>query len=371
MGETNVDATGSFAIAARAPATLPEHSLEVEALASSAHYRHSAPWRSRSYSPFICTSSGASTGCAPGRRSRSRQPASGGRRRSRARAGGGRSASIPSRERPQALPGLTAADLLPARWYRNEYSPVWRDSDRPAVEVAAGVMLHGGDGKATVEIPGLPPGLYRVEVSTDDGAGGTLAATGHAIVLTREGRASSDIPWVLSSASNELGADQPWQILVHCAERRQPYILEHFTNGHSVARSLRRGSSIESFPNAACEPANHELRMWFVHDFELTAADSPWNVNCYGYLQLDVEDAGTDGLRIRVADLEGRPLRAGEVQAFAVFAPPEDEVARDDRETPEPWLLRPRGGSLVKLESSLGEAKGTVLWLMGPLEPTP
>jgi alpha-2-macroglobulin len=371
FGETTVDQRGTFTLAPKTLATLPERSLELEVLVSSGPYELRAagtiPFAENlrlhlQMDTYWLRPEDALAVAAV--RERGDVPAPGESRFRVVRLRAPEAATLPGDEIGPAMAGMTEDDRRVARSFRSEYSAMWRWELPEVAEAAAGVLVHGQDGEGRAEVPGLGPGLYRIDIETDDGAGGTLRGSWRFLVLTRDGQVPFGVPWLLLPGSDSSRSDKPWLTLQHCGFPEQLFNVERYHDGTRLFRRALRQSRIAAFSLTPCRPGAWEDRLWYVRDHQLITSDSPWNVTCDDEnLRVSAELDGPDALVIGVASPDGKRLRRGETEVIVLFAPPEYERREVDDETPEPFILKPRPRSTGRLEASLGEVKGALVTL--------
>lgn len=156
-------------------------------------------------------------------------------------------------------PFTTPGDRLRPRWQSGLDPRQVMRSWESAEEVAAGVLTHGDDGTAPLEIAALPPGAYRLHYETDDPFGATFADTTDFIVAAA-GSTPLALPAVMMTETDSVPVGGTARILVHSGLADQDLELAVFRAGAETER--RRLSSSDGLQLIEI-PITPELRGGF------------------------------------------------------------------------------------------------------------
>ncbi|HVT61301.1 MAG TPA: MG2 domain-containing protein [Thermoanaerobaculia bacterium] len=174
----------------------------------------------------------------------------------------------------------TPGDALAPRWQRaGSYAAALRRFEDGA-EVVRGELSHDGQGRATVKLPPLAPGPYRLRYETRDEFGGTAAAQREIVVA---GEAPLAVAVLLAVQRTRVGAGETAEILVHSGFPGEALELEIERGGSIERRHIVGGAA----PQRVAIPVREEdrggiaLHLVAVRDHQLLRQDArvvvPWD----------------------------------------------------------------------------------------------
>jgi uncharacterized protein YfaS (alpha-2-macroglobulin family) len=191
-------------------------------------------------------------------------------------------------EEPTAAPGLpgepaavrTPGDELTPRWQRGEPPAATLRRFADGAEVARGDLAHDAQGRATVKLPPLAPGAYRLRYDTRDDFGGTATAQHEFLV-------AGEVPL---AAAAWLEVQRP---SAHVGETVAVLVHSGFP-GQQLELEIRRGQNLErrsftalaaplrvALPIGEADRGGISLRLVAVRDHQLLQQDAavavPWD----------------------------------------------------------------------------------------------
>ena len=227
----------------------------------------------------------------------------------------------------------TPGDALRARWDTQlSHEAVlrsWPDGE----ERASGALTHDEQGRATVELPGLAPGAYRLHYETEDDFGSRYATSRELIVAAD--RTPLALPAVLLAESGSVKVGGMARLLVHSGLADQPLTLDIWRGGRRVDRRLLRGSpSLIELPIGEADRGGFGVTLTAVRDHQLLSAHQtvfvPWDDRelklYFATFRDELRPGGRETWRVSV---EGASAEAGAAELLAymydrsldVFAP--------------------------------------------------
>ncbi|MEW6221084.1 MAG: alpha-2-macroglobulin family protein [Thermodesulfobacteriota bacterium] len=136
----------------------------------------------------------------------------------------------PADARRLLLPG----DRLRPRWQPG-YDPAAVLAGWPEGEViASGDLAHGADGQATVALPALAAGTYRLRYETEDAYGGRFQTAQELVVAG--GDSAPALPVFLKAERSSCTVGETCRLLVLSGLPDQPLVLERLRGGERVER---------------------------------------------------------------------------------------------------------------------------------------
>ena len=200
-------------------------------------------------------------------------------------------ADLPRPVRVGYEPYASRGDRLRPRW-DTSYDPravlaTW-DEGR---EAAAGTLTHGDDGVATIDLPGLPAGAYRLVYTTEDAFGAEFE-TAEQLVVAGARRTPVDLPMLLAFETSSVEVGGTARLLVHTGLKAQEMVLEVYRDQRRVERrTIDPGrSGIIEFPISMADRGGFGVTLKLVRDFQLIEKTAslmvPWTDR-----QLDLEFA--------------------------------------------------------------------------------
>jgi uncharacterized protein YfaS (alpha-2-macroglobulin family) len=182
----------------------------------------------------------------------------------------------PPREGGHRTPG----DALRPRWDTTlPHEAVlrsWSDGE----ELARGVLAHDAQGRASLELPRLAPGPYRLRYDTKDAFGGAYE-TARDLVVAGE-MTPLALPALLLAESSSVKVGGTARLLVHSGLAGQRLALEIWRGGRRVERrELRAGRSLVEIPVGEQHRGGFGVTLTAVRDHQLMAATQqvfvPWD----------------------------------------------------------------------------------------------
>ncbi len=136
-------------------------------------------------------------------------------------------------------PYRTDGDRLTPRWETTVSTAAtlgrWEDGRR----IASGNLVHGDDGRASVEISNLVPGAYRFHYETEDDFGAICRARREFIVAGRKITAVA-MPLLLIPEHHSVSVGDTARLLVRSGLSDQEMVLELFQDGIRFERRILR-----------------------------------------------------------------------------------------------------------------------------------
>ena len=190
-------------------------------------------------------------------------------------------ADLPMPQTPGVEPAFeTPGDDLRPRWAQvpAEQTLALFEDGR---EVARGDVTHGADGRATVALPVLPAGAYRLRYTTEDEFG--AAAESQRELVAAGGDGALRVAAMLAPERATARAGETVRVLAHGGWPGQPYVVERYRDGKLVEeRRLegRAGPQILEYPVRDEDRGGFVLRLRLVRDHqwveEQRSVDVPW-----------------------------------------------------------------------------------------------
>ena len=240
------------------------------------------------------------------------------------------------------------------------------------VEVATGELSHGDDGAATLALPRLAAGAYRLELTTEDPFGAEATAR-EQLVVVRDGNAELALPALLRAAETSVAVGGTVRLLAHSGFADQPMVLELYRDGRRFERRLLRGGgagAVVEIPVTADLRGGFGATLSVLHDHQLVVQSTqvmvPWDDRrlevAFATFRDRMRPGTTESFRVSVKGADGEPLGAGTAELLAymydrsldLFAP---------HNPPDPISLYPVRSALQTPRASLGA--GRQLWSDG------
>jgi hypothetical protein len=191
--------------------------------------------------------------------------------------------SPPRKEGPDAPPDVrTPGDRLRPRW-RPDYNPValmadWGDGPQEA----SGAAQHGVDGLATVALPALSAGAYRLRYETLDDFGAKYETFRDFVVAGT--RSAVALPVVLWAEKSGLKVGDTARFLVTSGLRDQPLTFDVYREGVRVERrwlTAQRDAAVVEIPITETYRGGFTVTVSAVRDFQFfhleNAVFVPWD----------------------------------------------------------------------------------------------
>jgi alpha-2-macroglobulin len=243
-------------------------------------------------------------------------------------------ADLPALVDPARESFATAGDRLRPRWAdapaTRELLAGWAERR----EVARGELAHGDDGAATLSLPALASGAYRLVAESRDAHGETATLEHPFVVVTPAARGASPFrlgtPLELRFERPEVAVGATARLFVHSGLPGQSIVVEIAKRGEVVERRLLAagdGPHWIDLPVTAAERGGFGARAAIVADHQIVqrqaAVTVPWDDK-----ELTVELASFrdrlepgqhETYRVTVKDAEGRPLGAEGAELLAAM----------------------------------------------------
>ncbi len=160
----------------------------------------------------------------------------------------------------------TPGDKLRPRWSPG-YSPsavmaAWKDGPQQA----SGAVTHDKNGGATVTLPRLSPGAYRMRYETTDSFGATSKTWKDFVVAGKATPLALPAQLLVERSSVKVGGKA--RVLVHSGLRRQEMFLDIYRSGELVKRRRLTGSAVLELPIAEKDRGGFGLSLSVVRDHQ-------------------------------------------------------------------------------------------------------
>ena len=292
-------------------------------------------------------------------------------------------ARLPAEEPPdgedEATEGTlrTPGDRLRPRW-ETQVTPEavvrrWADG----AEVARGELRHGA-GPATVTLPALASGAYRLRYRTTDEFGAVVEVERALLVAGRE-RSSLALPALLEVERGSVSVGGVARVLVHSGFVGQPMVLELIRDRRVVERrrvAAGKAPSIVEYPITSELRGGFSLRLVAVRDYQvmeqIRSVAVPWEDRelkvAFATFRDTLHPGSSELWRVRVSDPSGKPVEAKAAEVLAsmydksldLFAP---------HVPPSVLALYPSRTGIDQLRSSVGSV--TPVFSAGSFAPPP
>ncbi|HPW56442.1 MAG: hypothetical protein KA072_07655 [Thermoanaerobaculaceae bacterium] len=220
----------------------------------------------------------------------------------------------------------TEGDRLKPRWepaYRPERTlRSWKAGKR----LAGAPCTHDLGGRATVALPALPAGAFRIVYTTKDEFGAVYETSRELIV--GGARPALALPLVVRAAASSVRVGQTARLLVHSGIAGQTMYFYRFRDGELLDRRqlvAGRDGALVELPIREEDRGGFSVLVVAVRDYQVLTAREPINVP-WDDRTLDVSFAtfrdrmrpkGPETWRIQVKSSDGRPAEAGAAELLA------------------------------------------------------
>ena len=255
-------------------------------------------------------------------------------------------------------------DRLRARWDTSYDHQAVLATWAEGPEVAAGTLVHGEDGSAEIDLPGVDPGAYRLIYTTEDDFGASFK-TAEQLVVVGARRTPLNLPAMLRFERTAVEVGDTARLLVHTGLKAQEMVLEIYRDGNRLERRVIEPgrSGVVDFPVTTADRGGFGVTLKLVRDFQHLEKSAsvmvPWTDR-----ELDLEfSTFRDRLRpgtsetfrvtVRSHDLSLVDSASAELLAYMydrsldIFAP---------HTPPSPLSLYPSRSRVVNAWSTLGAA---------------
>lgn len=263
----------------------------------------------------------------------------------------------------------TEGDGQAPRWDARYDVQAWLADFADGRQVAAGDLDHDAEGRATIDLPALEPGAWRIRYETTDAFGAKAEATLDFLVTGRSGRLA--LPLVLRAQAASVPVGGTARFLVHSGLADQPLTFEVFRAGRLLSRqdwAAGGAPRVVALPVGAKDRGGFTVRATVVRDHQVLQEDVsvfvPWDDRELQVQMTTFRDRMRPGaqerwtLKVTGPGKATSPVAAAEVLAylydrsldfFAPHAPPSPLGLYASR-TGAPWT-----------DTTLGQAQ--MLWL--------
>lgn len=241
-------------------------------------------------------------------------------------------ALLPADEPPAVNPQAPKPALMtPGDWVRSRPNPGYSvaatlRSWREGGEQAKGTLEHGADGAATLKLPGLPAGAWRVLYETKDDFGATWAMS-QDLVVSGEARLPVKLPAVLQVERSSVPVGDTARLLVGSAFAGQKVLYEVYRSDRLVERRwLTAGTdgAIISRPVTAEDRGGFSVVVSVVRDWQVMqfheAIYVPWDDKTlsleFSTFRDTMRPGAKETFRVTVKG-QGKALEAGAAEVLA------------------------------------------------------
>ncbi len=258
----------------------------------------------------------------------------------------------------------TPGDGLRARWDTGiSHEAVlrsWLDGE----EEARGALDHDEKGRATVKLPGMAPGAYRLHYETED-AFGSRYETAKELIVAAD-RTPLALPAVLLAESGSVRVGEVARLLVHSGLVDQPLTLDIWRGGRRVDRRLlRSGPSLIEIPLGEKDRGGFGVTLTAVRDHQLLRAQQavfvPWDDRelklSFASFRDTLRPGGRETWRVSV---EGASPEAGAAEVLAYMYDRSLDVFEPHHPASVQGLL-PNWTGVGQIRSNLGQG-GPAWW---------
>jgi uncharacterized protein YfaS (alpha-2-macroglobulin family) len=258
----------------------------------------------------------------------------------------------------------TPGDAIRPRW-DTSYAPErilrrWKDGE----EIARGDLAHDAKGEATIELPSLPPGAYRLRYRTEDEFGAAFEVPAEFLCAGR-GAAQTGLPAVLTAEQPTATVGETARFLVASGLPGQTFFFDVYRAGQRVERRILesgKAPSVVEMPVGEKDRGGFGVKLTLVNDHQYVALVSsvfvPWDDKELKVTFETFRDRLTPGARetwkAKVEAGKGGALQsAAELLAYMYDRSLDAFVPHA---APSPLSLYPNRTGVEWLRASLGEA---------------
>ena len=243
----------------------------------------------------------------------------------------------------------------------------WADGDR----VAGGTLAHAANGEATVALPDLAPGAYRLRYATTDPFGAKFDAFKDFVVASPKS-AALPLPAMLQAEVPSVQVGGTARILVDSGLPDQVLLFDLYKAGKLIRRqrlTAGQGRRILEFPIEEGDRGGFGVTLTVLRDHQvMTLSDSvfvPWDDRelhvSFSTFRDTIRPGNRETWKVTVKGPKGSPIEAGGAELLAymydrsldIFAP---------HNPPNPLSLYPTRTGVSWSRPSLGIASAQWLW---------
>lgn len=265
----------------------------------------------------------------------------------------------------------TPGDRERARW-ETAYSQEavlrqWKDGER----IASGTIAHGENGEATVALPRLEPGAYRLRYETTDPFGARFEAFKDFVVAGPEGQ-PLPLPAVLEAESPAVRVGGTARFLVDSGLAGQTMLFDRYRSGKLVERRrLVAGKSrrIVEFPIGEDDRGGFGVVLTVLRDHQLLTLSKsvfvPWDDRelrvSFSTFRDTLRPGSKESWKVTVKGPGDSPVLAGGAELLAYMYDRSLDLFAVHR-PPSPLSLYPNRTGITWSRATLGMASGQWLW---------
>jgi uncharacterized protein YfaS (alpha-2-macroglobulin family) len=276
----------------------------------------------------------------------------------------------------------TPGDALRPRW-TSGFDPaaamaLWPDGD----EIESGALTHDDKGVATIKLPALRPGAYRLRYETKDEKGASFETWRDLVVAGKTGNQLA-VPAFFRLAQGTVEVGGKVRALAHSGFASQPLLLEVHRAGKLLERRLIRGGELIERPVGEADRGGFVMTLTAVHDHQLMqfsqAVYVPWDDReltvDFARFRDELEPGAKESWRITVKRKKPGPKASTQVAAELLaymYDKSLDAIAPHATDSPL-GILPDRasaGYARGSLGSSYGQSFGRHRWRQLPSAPS-
>lgn len=178
-----------------------------------------------------------------------------------------------ARPEPQEESGATKRYQTPGdkqfpRWDRSRQAESILASFADGELRASGKLSHGADGLATVTLPQLPPGVYRLRYKTQDEFSATAEAWKEVVVAGPQSKVA--LPLLVSVEKSQVAVGGKARVLIASGLPSQTVFVELFRDGKLFDRRtlVAHPSTILDIPVSESDRGGIGVQVWAIHDHQ-------------------------------------------------------------------------------------------------------
>ncbi len=218
----------------------------------------------------------------------------------------------------------TPGDALRPRWETpqglDQQLHAWPDG----AERASGELQHDKDGKATIALPALAPGGYRVRYTTKDEAGNPAETWKHVVVVGGQ-HTPLPVPSLLLVERSSVEVGGKARVFVHSGLPQQPLTLDVYRDNRRIDRKRITGSQLVELPIKADDRGGLGLVLTAERDHQWLSQQSsvfvPWSDRelavSFSTFRDKLRPGAKETLRVDIKTKGGKRLEAGAAEVLA------------------------------------------------------
>jgi len=236
-------------------------------------------------------------------------------------------ADRPIAARPDADPKapVSPGDSLPPRWEARYDTGLWLSDWKEGTKFAEGKVSHGESGLASIDMPTLKAGAWRIKYSTVDAFGGKFKTSKDFIVSGKK----LPLPFVAMVDKSTVKVGDTARLLVDSGIDNQSVTIDVYSNNKlqsSKVVTLKKQPQVISFPIAEKDRGGFVVRVSALSDHQVMQRDIsvfvPWDnkqlkLHMTAFRDL-MRPKAVEKWSVKVTDasLKQAPISAAEVLAY-------------------------------------------------------